>query len=250
MTNRFALASLISVAATGAANAQLIVLSDNFNSYSAGNLVGQGGWTQTSTVATNPQQVAGGANMFVQLGTSGQDVFKAFPGPVAANVGESMTSEFDINISAAQAAGDYFFHLSDPAGTSSNFYQRVFARSSAGGFQLGFVDTSGTGSTITWGSTDLSLNTSYSLRVTWNFLAGTNNDTFTLDVNGSNYLNHAWTSTGIGEPVNLSAANLRQGAAGNSATLQVDNLVVTSVPGPGSFACLLSGLILANRRRR
>lgn len=232
----------------GTASAQLVVLSDNFDSYTNGNLSGQGGWTATAAAAT-PMQVSGALNKYVQLNTSGQDEYKAFTGPVTANAGESIVSEFDVNLSAAQATGDYFFHLSNPAGTTANFYERVFARSTAGGFQLGLVDTSGTGSTTTWGTTALSFGTAYSIKVTWNFVAGANNDTFTLDVNGGNYLNHIWTSATV-EPTTLAAANLRQGGATSSATVQVDNMVVTSVPTPGSLVCLAGGLLIAGRRRR
>src|ERR1035437_400472 len=60
------------------------VFSDDFNSYSAGNLagltqnaVGQGTWAQTSTSAPTPVQVASGKAV---LGTSGQDVYSPLPG--------------------------------------------------------------------------------------------------------------------------------------------------------------------------
>ncbi len=243
-------AGLVGCSITGAASAQLVVLSDDFNSYTNGTLVPQGGWTTTGTVFTTPVQVAGGADKYVQFGTSGEDDYKVFSSPVTLNPTDSLETRVDINVSAATATGDYFTHLSNPAGTTANFYQRVFARSSGAGFQLGLVDTSGTGSTTTWGTTVLAFNTAYSLKIVWNFLAGANNDTFTLDVNSVNYLNHTWTSTGIAEPTTLAAANLRQGGATTSATLQLDNLNITSVPGPGSVACLMSGMIIAGRRRR
>lgn len=242
--------SLVLAAGIAAPASAQLVLSDNFNSYTNGNLVPQGGWTATGTVFTTPLQVAGGADKYVQFGTSGEDDYKAFTSLVTLTPTQSLETTFDVNISAATAAGDYFTHLSNPAGTTANFYQRVFARSSGAGFQLGLLDTSGTGNVTTWGTTVLSFNTSYNIKVTWNFLAGANNDTFTLDVNSANYLNHTWTSTGIAEPASLAAANLRQGGATTSATLQLDNLNVTAVPGPGSLACLATGLLITGRRRR
>lgn len=249
MTHCFPLAALAMLATASAASAQLVVLNDNFDAYSAGNLVGQGGWTQTGATATNPIQVAGGPNFYAQLGTTGQDVYKAFTGPVAAVAGESLLSEFDITVSAAQTAGDYFFHISDPVGTTGNFYQRVFARSSTNGFQLGLIELAGGGAVTTWGTTELALGTTYSIAVTWNFIAGPNNDTFNLSVNGSSYLTHAWTSTTV-EPANLSAANLRQGTSTSAPTLQIDNITVTSVPAPGAAALLGLGGLVALRRRR
>lgn len=238
------LALLAAFAGTASAT---VVLMDDFNSYTNGNLSGQGGWTATAAAAT-PMQVAGGADKYVQLGTSGQDEYKAFSSTVPLTPGNSIETKFDINVSAAQATGDYFSHLSNPAGTTSVFLQRVFARSSTNGFQLGLLDTSGTGSTTTWGTTELSFNTPYTVKVTWNFVAGANNDTFSLDVNSVNYLNHTWTSTNA-EPTDLAAGNLRQGSGANSATLQFDNLMITSVPEPAGLTWLLLGLLSLGIRR-
>ena len=250
----------IGAAANSAANAA-IVFNDSFT-YPNGALVGQGPWLQTGTTTTNPIQVASNR---VALMNTGQDAYAALTSPVAHTDGNSIYTCFNLNVSAANAAGDYFLHLSDPVATTTNFYERVHVRSSGAGYQLGLVDTSGTGSTITYGGGVLNLNQDYFVVVAWNFVGGgTNNDTFAMYVDPTNpvealnstYLTHTWTSATV-EPANqISAVNLRQGTAANAPTLTVDNLNVSTtfaeqVPEPASFAvAVLGGLALAARRRK
>jgi PEP-CTERM motif len=219
-----------------------VYLDDNFNSYSNGDLVGQGGWNQTAA-ASPAMQVANGQ---VVIGKSGQDVYKGLSSTVPNTSGTSLYTVFDITLTSVQSAGDYFLHLSSPLATTSLFYQRVFARSSGTGFVLGLLDTSGTGSATTWGTTELSLSTLYSVTVAWNFIEGANNDTFDLYVGGSStpYLTHTWTSPNA-EPTTIAAANLRQGSASNSPEVLLDNLVVTDVnpiPEPSTYGLFILGV--------
>ncbi|MGB7159020.1 MAG: PEP-CTERM sorting domain-containing protein [Tepidisphaeraceae bacterium] len=245
-------AAAIALAGMGTAANAAVVLSDNFDSYTNGNLSSQGGWTATAVPVTpNAMQVAGATDKFVQLNTiGGQDEYKAFTSVVAHTDGNSILTSFTANIASAAVAGDYFAHLSSPLATTSLFFQRVFARSSGAGFQLGLLDTSGTGSAITWGSTELTFGTEYDVDVTWNFVAGAVNDTFALTVNNAAYLTHAWTSVN-GEPATIEAANLRQGGATTSASVQFDDYVITEVvPEPTSLAALgLGAMGLLHRRR-
>lgn len=236
---------------SSAALANMIVLSDDFN-VPNGPLdgttpdVGTGNWTPTAAAA-NPIQIVSNQ---VALVNTGQDSYAAFSAAVPTTAGLGLLTSMDINMSAASAAGDYFAHLSSPAGTTSVFLQRLFARSSANGFQLGLLDTSGTGSATTWGTTVLDFGTSYHVDIQWNFVAGANNDTFGVSVNGSPYLTHAWTSVNA-EPSDLQAGNFRQGGASTFPSVLVDNLVVQTVPEPSTI--LLGSLMglscLAFRRR-
>jgi len=221
------------------------------------NELGQGPWAQTGTVATSPIQLIGGR---VQLGTTGQDVYAAFGSPLTVLDGESMFVGLTINVASAQAAGDYFFHLSNPAGTTTLYYSRLFARSSAGGFELGFLDTSGTGSTTTWGTTSLSLNTGYRVVLAQNFVAGPVNNRFsiyvdptdsTIEANNTPYLTHTWTSVNT-EPTAYAAVNLRQGTASSAPVLSLDDIAVSQtfadvtvvVPEPSPLVLVLFGGLL------
>jgi hypothetical protein len=249
MTRLAAAAAFVALFA-GVANAA-VVLNDNFDSYTTGSLVGQGGWLQTGATATNPIQVVGvGADNAASLITSGQDVYKALSASIPHVDGDAVHTSLSLVVTAAQAAGDYFAHLSDPVATTSTFYQRLHARSSGAGYQLGMAEISG--GTITYGTQVLDFNTEYDVDVLWNFVAGADNDTFAVTVNDLPYLTHTWTSA-TDEPAQITAANFRQGTAANAPTLQVDNYIVegvAAVPEPASVTLLALGAVALLRRRR
>ncbi len=249
---------LAAIGATGLSFAELkadgLSLSDNFNTYTPGNLVGQGNWLQTSTVTTNPIQVTGGA---VVVGNTGQDVFKPFTGGTLtlgtnpATSATSVTATMDINVSAAAAAGDYFFHFTPTTTTTNIFIDRVFIKSSGTGFVLGLG--SAASAAATYGTTVLSLSSIYTIATTYTVVAGTSNDTFDITVGGVSYLSGV-VLVGT-EPTTLASVAFRQGGGPSAApSLTVDNLSVTytGVPEPQeygvAFALMLGALILFRRR--
>jgi hypothetical protein len=244
-------AALVAAALGSSASAAsaAVVLSDNFDAYTNGNLSTQGGWTATAAAAT-PMQVAGAADKYVQFGTSGQDEYKAFSSVIPHTDGNTLTTSFTLNASAAAAAGDYFIHLSDPVGTASNFYQRLFIKSSGTGYQLGLLGSAT--STPGYGSGVLNFNQDYDIDIAWTFVAGAKNDTFVITADNTNYLNYTWDVASAAEPTaQISAANFRQGTAANSGTVQVDDLVIDGiVPEPTGLGVLAMGAVLAFRRRR
>ncbi len=243
-----------------------LLLSDSFNSYANGNLVGQGNWSQTGSYATSPVQVNNGV---VYLGNSGQDVYDPFNTPVTLADGQSLYFGLVINVSAAQGAGDYFMHFTANAGNSSQFYDRLFVQAATGGYVLGLEGTAGGGATITYGTTVLSLNTSYNIVLAYNYssLTPSNsvdavyvNPTDPSVANNTAYLSAAWGSANP-DTNQIGAVNFRQGSTSSAPTLTVDNLTVstqfsdvaTAAPEPSTLALMgLGGLagLFAWRRKR
>jgi PEP-CTERM motif len=257
---KYCLALLVAAGlATGPSAFGGTVFLDDFNKAN-GPLVGTtpntstGNWLNVSSTAT-PLQISSNQ---LAIGTSGEDAMVFFSDNVVPFVGNVIHTGLDVTLSAAQATGDYFQHLGD--GTTTNFYQRLFAKSTTGGYLLGLVDTSGTGSTITYGTGVLSFGTKYHVDINWTPVAGDKNDTFALTVDSNPYLTHAWTSTSISEPTLLKSAHIRQGSASAAATVLLDNYTVdapTVVPEPATIVLLsivgVAGLgcrRVTNRRSR
>ena len=226
------------------------IFSEDFNSYANGNLTNQGPWLQTAAAA-NPIQVSSGKAFLI---TSGQDVYAPFSAPnnpYTIADGTSFYIGLTLNVSAAQATGDYFLHVTPSAGNSFAFFERLYVKSSGAGFVLGYLETSGTGGAVNYGSTVLTFNTDYRTVIAYNAVAGPVNDTASVYVNPTDRSIEAnntaeisldaWTTVSA-ETNKVAAINLRQGSAANAATLSVDNLSVgttfsdvAAVPEPRSL---------------
>lgn len=246
------------------------LFSDDFNTYNTGNLVGQGTWAQTGSSATSPIQVSSGK---VVLGTSGQDAYSPLPGgPITLADGENFYIGLTLNVATAQAGGDYFLHWSPTVGNTSTFIDRLFVKSTTGGYLLGWMETSGTGVVPSYGSTVLSFATDYRVVVAYHDVAGTLNDTgsvyvnpFTdlnVEINNTPYVTKNWTSP-TAETETIAALNFRQGSAGSAAGVSIDNLnasklftdvsTYTPIPEPASLSLLGGFGLLAwwsTRRRK
>jgi hypothetical protein len=249
-------ASLIGFLSTASLYA-VPVFSDDFNSYSDGNLVGQGSWVQTGTNTNSPIQVSSGRITMGQL----QDANAPLTSNINSSDGTSFYVGMTLNISSAAAAGDFFLHTTPVSGDSTSFYSRLYARSSGAGFQLGYMETAS--GTVAYGTTVLDFNTPYQVAVAYDFVAGTLNDTGAIYVNptsavrGDNtpYLTDNWT-TALAEPTVIGAINLRQ-AASAAPNLTLDNLVVSAdfgdvvvVPEPSTYALMALGAATACWFRR
>jgi hypothetical protein len=237
-------------------NAATFLFDDLTTGYVDGNLVGQNGWAQTSTASNNPIQYFGSKVIVV---STGQDVWKSLSTQIVKANASTVFTRIDFSVVNAQATGDYFFSLSDPAGSSSNFYQRLFVRSSGSGLNLGLQSTSGTGAVTVWGSSVYSLNSLLSVVIAWDMVAGGLNDTFSLYVNPltddrsllTTDITSNWNSTTGTEPAStISALNLRQGTSSTAPTTYVEELWVGDslasvgiIPEPKTTTLLSLGLI-------
>ncbi|MBL0146850.1 MAG: hypothetical protein IPP48_15130 [Chitinophagaceae bacterium] len=119
------------------------VLTENF-SYTAGQPITANGWTAHNAAGTNAITVTSpgltyaghpgsGVGNAVTMTTTGEDDNKALSSAIT--TGSAYTS-FLVNVSAAQATGDYFVGL---LATTSTFPIRIYAKSTTGGFSLGLV---------------------------------------------------------------------------------------------------------------
>jgi hypothetical protein len=229
------------------------LFSDNFDSYTPGNLVGQAPWVQTGTVATTPIQVGSGvATLF-----TGQDAYAALPGgPVTIADGTSFYMGLDLNVTTARS-GDYFLHYSTTVGNTSTFLDRLYVQTSGTGFVLGWA---GSSAGTVYGTSVLNLGTSYAVAVAYNAVAGTANDTGALYVNGVQYGSaFSWGGGSEASPNVIAEINLRQGGSSSASTLTVDNLVMSldpadvglsSIPEPCTATLVGLGLLAGTLIRR
>lgn len=256
-------AALLALAGSSQAS---VLFYDSFDSYSNGNLVGQGLWAQTGTATNAPVQVNSGR---VAVASTGQDVYAPlFGAPFTIGDGTSLYIGLSLNVAAAQAAGDYFLHYTPSLGNSSIFLDRLYVKSSGSGYLLGWLAAGPNSAAPTYGTTELSFSTDYRIVLAYNAVAGTVNDTGAIYVNPaadgtdeSNdvaYLTSAYNSPSTtAENANVAALNLRQGSSANAATLTVDDLTaatsfaeVTPAPEPSALSLLLGGTLLTLFLRR
>lgn len=212
--------------------AQTPSLTEEF-SYPTGTLLTGAGWTASGGTGTNNLTVTAGSLSYtgtigtgignkVSLTTSGQDVYKSVTGP---GIGSSIYAAFLINVSAAQATGDYFASFLDATGLT--YSGRVYAKSSGAGFVLGLGKTG----TVSYDATVRNFNTTYLVVLKYSNVSGLLNDVVSLYVNPVvGGAEPAATLTGVGTILDLDAIPARfallQGATANAPTLNLDGIAV------------------------
>ena len=194
-----------------------------------GYTVSSGGGTNPLTVGTgngltySGYPLAGGNGL--ALTTSGEDDYKSF---TAINSG-SVYMSFLVNLSAAQAGGDYFIGLSPTSG-QTNYTMRVHAKSQGAGFVLGLKEFNETNAV--YGTTEFAFGTTYLIVVKLTFTTGDMNDPMVLYVNptvGAEPANGevSLTETTKADQADVSFVTFRQGSAGAAPTLVIDGVRVS-----------------------
>ncbi len=223
--------------------------------YAAGQLITANGWTAHSGAGTNAITVTApgltytghpgsGVGNAVTMTTSGEDDNKAF---TAISSGSAYFS-FLVNVSAAQATGDYFIGVLQ---STTIFPVRVYAKSDgASGF---FFGISKSNSAIVYETTSRSFGTTYFIVSNYIFnTATTTDDVVNLWVNPAlggtettgTIPNVTGTST---DNTSISGVYLRQGTATSASSQQVDAILAGATwasvtPGASSPALSASAL--------
>lgn len=224
------------IACVFVAQAQLI-LTDNFE-YAVGPLLSTT-WVGTGATpaTTNPIQVTAstityagypgsGVGNEIALITSGEDLNRSFP--AAIKTGFIYFSAL-VNLSAAQATGDYFLHVGDiPAGSS--YFARTFAKLDGDKIAFGIVNASGTGSTVTYTASTYNLNTTYLIVVKIDAVTGESSLVVNPTIGATEPTTWLSNKTGATVPPagGLLTINIRQGTGTNAPTLKMDGLRVAT----------------------
>ena len=224
----------------GAVTAAGSLFNEDFNYTVGTGLNGTGGWNAHSGAGTNAQKISttgglsftnlkgSGVGNALTLTSSGEDNNHQFTN---INYGTVYASAM-INVSAANTAGDYFFHFSD-AGTY-NFVARTFIKSTTGGYLIGINKYNGT---VIYSPTVYAFGVTHLMVIKYTFVNQNQKDS-------SDYVNLFIDPTpGGAEPVadlkmggsgyvgfqgadaaNISGIFLRQGTAANMPTLVIDGI--------------------------
>ncbi len=231
------------------------LLTEDFN-YTAGQLLTNNGWTAHSGAGTNAITVTSpgltytghtgsGVGNAVSMTTSGEDANRSFTETSSG----SLYFSFLVNLSAAQATGDYFIGVLQ---SSSIFPIRVYAKADgSGGFNFG---VSKGNSTVSYETTSRNFGTTYFIVANYLFNTGsTSDDVINLWVNPS--LGGAETPGTIAnvtgsssDATSIVGVYLRQGSGANASTQQVDAILVGTTwedvtPSAGTAPTLTAGTI-------
>jgi hypothetical protein len=239
-------------------------LSDAFD-YMDGALAGQGTWARgvNSPTADNPSDylvVSNGAVRFDwTTGDPVNNVVRHLWGTDDAVTTGSIYGIFDLKVLQAPLLAlnvrPGFLSFADGAGSQQRGFVGIQAGTAPGTFQLGISSASQLGSNFAFSSGDLALDTVYSVMIGFNVET---QDT-ALWINSVNPADSPLLSQpGGGSNNGIRRVNLRlynsdgEGGVTNLGIFEMDNLTVTTVPEPATWAMLtgLLALTLVIRRQR
>lgn len=229
-------AGMVGTITVNAAPASNVILTENFN-YTAGTALTANGYTAHSGGGTNAittenpglsyvgstMSNLGGAAL---LDTSGEDINKTF----TAVTSGSVYASFLINVTKAQAGGDYFFHFGSNPFTTGNLFARTFIKSSGTGFVMGISKTS-TPAAV-YSSTVLNFNQTYQIVIKYTInTPGTTDDIVALFIEPT--LGAAepiptvvGTTGGTDLATGIGGIALRQGSNATLPKLYLDGVIV------------------------
>ncbi len=205
------------------------LLDENFDyGGTAGNLTATtANWVAHSGSGTNPIQYVtsgltmpsyassgvGGAATFT---TTGEDDNRTF----ASQSSGPLYFAALVNLSSAQATGDYFMHFKN---SSTGFAARVFARNSSGNLQFGIS----TSSAATWSTTNFSLGTTYLVVAKHDMSTGASDIYVLTSCESTEPVTPLATATGTAVTPIVGIA-IRQGNAANAPAGTIDGIRVAN----------------------
>jgi hypothetical protein len=218
-----------------------LLFEENFD-YPAGDSLTSHTWVAHSGGTTNAQTIispgltytdypSSGIGNAASLTTTGQDVNRQFADSVTAG---TVYASLMVNVTSAQTAGDYFFHLG-PKTLSTIFMGRVFVKLAANGnLAFGLSKTTISASILpVYSDSIYTIGTTYLLVLKYQFNAGVNDDTVSLFINPiisasepTPDLQHGTSSSN--DPASLGTVALRQGTASNAAILIIDGIRISN----------------------
>jgi len=237
---RISLLLIVSLVLVGSLQAQLL-LKEDFTG-AAGTLLTNAGWTLSGTSTTNSLTIAApgltfaghngsGVGNALPMANNGQDVYKSFS---TASSGSAYLG-FLLNVSAV-LTGDYIIGLS-PAASQTNYYARLFLKSSGAGFNVGISKNNETPQQ--YGTTVYDLNTAYYVVVKYTFAGAatdSTNDPISVYVfpSGTSFTTepttpeiNGYVATSKTDTKDISFVTLRQGTATSAPTLTLDAIRVS-----------------------
>lgn len=257
MRGKFLVAGIM-IFLAGSAQATVFV-SDNFDSYSPGNLAGQGAWTAFSSAGTEPVQVVGDANKQIQLVQGGTREDVVIPLGQEMGSGDKWYAGYTVTVNGPVTAAEYFAAFRQFLG-GTNYFPTKVGVAPHDGSDFTFYIHQGSGSTMApytknW-ETGLSAGVPYRLVVSYEYSTGIGelwvNPVAELGPDGSAKIltqNQAGSAL-----IEADQYAFRQGsfAAG---TVFVDDVIIGTgwaevVPEPATLSLLALGLLPLLRRRR
>lgn len=228
--------TLLSITALGfSAATGATVLTENFT-YGDVPVVGASGspWVNHSGTAGEANVVSGALSL---SGSESEDINAPLSGqPYTSGF---LSATFDVKFTALPSAGgSYFAHFKNSSISSFRADLTSFTTgASLGLFRLGISNDGGVTVPV---AVDLSLNTLYTVVMTWDL--ATNQSS--LSVNGGTVV----TDTDSTSPISVASFAFRQ--TSGIGTLTVDNLSVTAIPETSAAVLGVFGLFGLLRRRR